>query len=94
MEESIKNEKMSMSPFCETLMDVTGSLHNLRQNGDTALIICTDGVSLASRQCGLYPEALRMIYTKMQADDKFAELILEASMVYSRNMNKPNNNSN
>ena len=94
MEESIKNEKMSMSPFCEALMGATGALHDLRQNGDTALVICTDGISLASRQCGLYPEALRMIYTKMQADDKFAELILEASMVYSRNMNKPNNNSN
>lgn len=76
--------KEPMSPFCEALMDATAPLCELRQNCDTALVICTDGNSLACRQVGNYPEALRMIFSKMMADDKFAELIVEAAMHYAR----------
>lgn len=84
MEETNKAEKLSMSPFCEALMGVTESLHEMRQNGDTALIICSDGKTMASRQYGLYPDALTMIYAKMKTDDKFAELITEAALCYSQ----------
>lgn len=76
--------KEPMSPFCEALMDATAPVAELRQNSDTALVICTDGQHLACRQVGNYPDALRMIFTKMMADDKFAELIIEASMHYAR----------
>ena len=76
--------KEPMSPFCEALMDATAPVAELRQDSDTALVICTDGNSLACRQVGNYPEALRMIFSKMMADDKFAELIVEAAMHYAR----------
>lgn len=66
MEETNKAEKLSMSPFCEALMGATESLHEKRQNGDTALTICSDGKTIASRQCGLYPDALTMIYAIWQ----------------------------
>lgn len=81
---NIPTTKEPMSTFCEALMDVTAPLCELHQNSDTALVICTDGVNLACRQVGNYPEALRMIFSKMLADDKFAELIVEAAMHYAR----------
>lgn len=80
--------KDPMSPFCEALMDATTPVGQLRQDCDTALVICTDGKEVAVRQCGNYPDAVRMIYSKMKADDKFAELIMEASVYYSRYLNR------
>lgn len=82
MEETMNKEPMS--PFCEALMDATAPVAKLRQNCDTALVICTDGKDVNSRQCGNYPDAVRMIYSKMLNDDKFAELIMDASVNYSR----------
>lgn len=76
----------TMTPFCEALMQHTASLADLRQPNDTALILCTDGIRVANRQCGNYPDAVRMILSKMKADDRFAELIVEAGMLYSRQL--------
>lgn len=76
----------TMTPFCEALMEKSASLAELRQPKDTAIVLCTDGVRVASRQCGNYPDAVNMIIAKMKAEDKFAELILEASMLYSRHL--------
>ena len=83
---TILQEHPTMSPFCEALMDAAEKIANLRTLTDTAIILCTDGTKLEARQCGLYPDALRMLYTKMSHDDKFAELIMEASLLYSRHV--------
>jgi len=85
-EETIKPERSMMSPFCEALMKSCEMIDDLRIPSDTALVLCTDGKILEVRQCGLYPDALRMLYTKMSHDDKFAELIMEASLLYSRHV--------
>lgn len=84
MEEKSNNNPMT--PFCEALMESTTPLAELRQPQDTALILCTDGIRVACRQCGNYLDAVRMILSKMKADEKFAELIVEASMHYSRHL--------
>ncbi len=83
MEEKSNN---TMTPFCEALMECTAELADLRLPNDTALILCTDGIRVANRQCGNYPDAVRMILSKMKADDRFAELIIEAGMLYSRHL--------
>ena len=89
MEEKSNNQSNNqMSPFCEKLMEMSEPLAELRQPNDTAIIICTDGIKVANRQCGNYPDALRMVFTKMKADEKFAELIVEASIHYSRHLLK------
>lgn len=85
-EETVKPERSMMSPFCEALMNACEEVNELRTPSDTALVLCTDGKILEVRQCGLYPDALRMLYTKMSHDDKFAELIMEASLLYSRHV--------
>ena len=85
-QETIKQEQPLMSPFCESLMKSCEMIADLRMPSDTAIVLCTDGKLLEARQCGLYPDALRMLYTKMRNDDKFAELIMEASLLYSRHV--------
>lgn len=81
------NEKNQMSPFCEALMEKTASLAEMRQPCDTALVICTDCNTVACRQTGTYDSAVRMLLAKAIADDKFAELLVETSMRYSRYLN-------
>lgn len=78
------NKPSALSPFCETLMDVTLPVAGMRQPSDCAIVICSDGKTVAARQCGLYPQVLSMIFCKMLNDDKFAELLTEASMLYAR----------
>lgn len=83
MEVNIKEEK-EMSQFCETLMRVAGAVGHLKKLNDCAIVLASDGTTLSARQCGLYPDVLNMVYAKMVNDDKFAELIVEAGMLYSR----------
>ncbi len=85
MGEQQKKEQMKseMSPFCEALMNISGEVTARRELSDAAILLCSDGKLLGSRQCGLYPDVLRMVYTKMKQDDKFAELILDASRRYA-----------
>lgn len=85
-EVTTEDKKTTMSAFCETLMDVTSSVASVRTPMDAAIILCTDGNTIASRQCGIYPTVLRMLYSKMMSDDKFAEVIMEASMKYSQQL--------
>lgn len=91
MEENKNNneqqqEKERMSSFCEGLMAATELLKDACTQSDAAIILCTDGKTVASRQCGFYPTVLHMLYSKMISDMKFAEVVIEASMLYSRNM--------
>lgn len=91
MEENKNNteqqqEQHTMSDFCEALMNETSKLVEMRKDSDAAIILCTDGKTVASRQCGFYPTVLHMLYSKMISDMKFAEVVIEASMLYSRNM--------
>lgn len=87
MNEKQNNERNTMSAFCEELMGKTDSINGLqRLMDDAAIILCSDGKTVASRQCGLMPNVVRMLYAKMVSDDKFAEVIIEASMRYSRYM--------
>lgn len=81
------NEKSVMSPFCEELMEATDAVTVGNRNAnDAAIVLCTDGRTIGARQCGLYPTVLQMFYTKMLNDDKFAEVVMEVSMMYSRNL--------
>lgn len=86
MEAIINNNEQQeqKSQFCETLMKVTGAIGHLANPGDTAIVLCSDGKAVSSRQCGLYPDVLNMVYVKMLNDDSFAELIVESAMMYSR----------
>lgn len=87
MEEKNNNEQQQerepMSPFCEALMSATESLIELRRPDDVALIMCSDGRTMSTRQGGNVVAARRMIYGKMLADAHFAELILEVAAAYS-----------
>ena len=76
------NKKEPMSPFCEELMQCTGSIKSQKALSDTALVICTDGTSIGCRQCGNIEDAKRMIFSKMLNDEKFAEIILQAANSY------------
>ena len=76
-------QEQQVSVFCDTLMNVTGAVGNLSKPGDCAIVLCADGKTISSRQKGSYVDNLRMVYSKMINDDKFAELITEATMMYS-----------
>ena len=84
MEEKDYLKETQDSLFCETLMRVAGAVGHLARPTDCAIVLASDGSSVISRQHGLYPDALNMVYQKMLYDDKFAELVLEASMLYTR----------
>lgn len=71
------------SKFTETLMRVAGAIGNLVTHGDCAIVLASDGQTLSSRIVGMYPDVLNMVYVKMVNDDDFAELIIEAAMLYS-----------
>lgn len=72
-----------MSPFCEVLMDATDGLPQPMMTRDAALVLCTDGKMLATRKYGIYPNALRMLLYAMLNDEKMAELVLEAGVLYA-----------
>lgn len=74
------------SEFCEAIMKVTDWLTGLAKESDCALIICGDGIRLSSRMHGVYYNMLRAIYSVMKSDDRFAELLTEACMMYSNDM--------
>lgn len=85
--ETIQEEKLEpMSEFCEELMEATGNLKHLMGSEDCALVICSDGKTISARTRGQYPNMVKMLYSMMKNDDRYAELIIEASMLYSRNM--------
>jgi hypothetical protein len=81
------NEKEPMSPFCEELMQCTGNIKSQKTLSDTALVICTDGISIGCRQCGNIEDAERMIFSKMLNDERFAEIMLQAASSYIRRIN-------
>lgn len=85
--ETIQEEKQkSMSEFCECLMGEVVSLKELMTEDDGAIILCTDGKTISARSHGTYPNMIRMLYSIMKNDDRYAELVMEASMLYSRDM--------
>ena len=85
MEAIINNNEQQeqKSQFCETLMKVTGAIGHLANPGDTAIVLCSDGKAVSSRLNGIYLDVLHMVFVKMQTDDRFAEMIMEASIMYS-----------
>lgn len=90
MDNNDKNyEEEQISQFCDTLMNVTGAISNLRESKDSAIVLCSDGRYMNSRMCGIYPNVLNMVFMKMLNDDKFAELIVEAAMMYSHHIQHP-----
>ena len=91
MEPFINNKEQheSQSQFCDTLMNVTGAVGNLKRLSDCAIVLCADGRTVSSRQCGLYSDVLNMVYVKMLHDDSIAKLIVEAAMKYSRHLQEP-----
>lgn len=92
MEPFINNNESNQesSKFCDTLMNVTGAVSNLRNQRDCAIVICSNGKSVSSRQCGTYPDVLQMVLCKMLSDDNFAELFVQASMMYSQRISARN----
>ena len=91
--EVIKNETIEeqqkpqlMSDFCEALMEETDALKTKIQEGDSALVICTDGIKIAARKCGNRRAVLNTLYSLMKNDDDFASLIMEAGMSFSHEM--------
>ena len=85
--ETPKQEQSTMSPFCEELMAAASAVHSdHRTTEDAAIVICTDGNTVASLQCGMYPTVLKMLQAKMMNDDRFAEVVIEASLMYSGSM--------
>lgn len=95
MEPFINNNETNQesSQFCDTLINVTGAISNLRRQADCAIVLCCDGKTVSSRQCGTYPDVLRMLVVKMLNDDKFAELFTEASLIYSQRLCEPQPNT-
>ena len=85
-EEITKPERSMMSPFCEAMMNACEKVDELRTPSDTSMVLCTDGNILEVKQCGSYSDMLRMLYTSMRHDEKFAELIMEASLLYSKHV--------
>lgn len=85
--ETIQEEKKEpMSEFCECLMGEVAALQELMTENDGAILLCTDGKTVSARSHGTYPNILRMLYSIMKNDDRYAELVMEASMLYSRDM--------
>lgn len=74
----MEEEKKTMSPFCEAIMDATESVSHLAQNNDSALVICSDGNTLAKRIRGNGFQIGNMIYTMMCRDQIFAVSVYEA----------------
>ena len=72
-----------MSPFCEALMDATQPLNVLKQPDDSAIVICTDGHTVATRTLGNMGNAVGMITSKMLDNGSFATVIMEAATRYS-----------
>lgn len=85
-ENNEKNKVREMSQFCETLMRVTGAVGFLRQPNECAIVLCADGKTMSSRKAGMFPDVLNMVYNQMVVDDDFAELIIEASILYSKHL--------
>lgn len=81
-EKSNNNSNNPMSPFCEALMDATAPIAALRKQDDCALVICTDGTTVASRQAGMCDTAVKMLFSKMKSDKKLAEIVLQAGLHY------------
>lgn len=82
-----KEVKMNiMSPFCEAIMDTTKNLNELRGKFDHALILCSDGNTMACRIAGAVPDIALMLRMKMQEDPVFAEAVGMAVFYYMRNM--------
>ncbi len=85
--ETIQEEKQKpMSEFCERLMGEVESLKELMTEDDGAILLCTDGKTVSARSHGTFPNMIRMLYSIMKNDDRYAELVMEASMLYSRDM--------
>lgn len=81
-----KQESQQMSEFCEELMKATDGINDIRQEGDCAFLICSDGINVAARKCGNRQMVLQSLYSLMKNDDDIAELIIEAGMYYSHDM--------
>lgn len=71
-------ENRKMSQFCEELMGVTESLDKLTGPDDRALVICSDGNTLAKRVCGNGDDLANMIYCLMLSDPGFIMVIHDA----------------
>ena len=73
-----KQQREPMTPFCEALMKATEDLNSLRQPGDSAIIICSDGKTLASRTGGTMEDATEMLFSKMRSNHAFARVVIDA----------------
>ena len=79
-------EPQKMSEFCEALMDVTENLREKAAETDGAFLICSDGDRVAMRIHGSRDVVANALYSVMNNNLDFAELIIETSMRYSHHM--------
>lgn len=78
----MENQEKEKSMFSDTLRRVAGAVSHLAQDGDAAIVLSSDGTAVCSRIHGKYLDLLDMVCQKMYSDDKFAQLIMEASEIY------------
>lgn len=79
----MEEEKIpTMSPFCEAIMDATEVISSQKTPSDSALILCSDGNTMACRVAGGSLQVSEMLKTKMQQDPVFAETVARAVFEY------------
>ena len=77
----MEENKKTMSPFCEAIMDATENVSNdLRQPGDCAIVLASDNNTLATRFAGNQLQILRLLYRTMKANRDFRQLLIEVAM--------------
>lgn len=77
MEEK-NQEPPKMSEFCEAIMERTSDLNELKTERDCALVLCSDGDTLACRISGSPNRIVNILLKKMIADKQFAQVMSTA----------------
>ena len=91
MEVNMNQEAPTMSPFCEAIMSATENVNTLKSSRDCALILCSDGDTLACRMKG-HPFQIRsVLLKKMLVDDRFAKVVADAVSSYVFHMSEYTN---
>lgn len=73
--EVVKNEKPTMSEFCEYLMETSAKAAELKQDGDVGLVMVSDGYKIACRISGNPLTISHLILRKMICDPMFAKAV-------------------
>ena len=81
MEEK-NQETPLMSEFCEAIMERTADLIELKSERDCALLLCSDGDTLACRLEGSAHQVSSIISKKMLEDPVFAYCVGLAVNIY------------